>query len=154
MTSLIAAIGKFAEEGQRAAEAWQQLGLWVGLPLFGLVVGTGLFIRFSKVSRLLCVDALHVDPANSRHLIGRKERVDQLERMCRDSWLVHLSGESGAGKSALARAGLVPRLQEEESSLCQSTLIPGGKIGSWALALHWQMRLSKHSATSASKSWS
>ena len=45
---------------------------------------------------------------NPSHLKGREEDVDRLYSLCRGSRQVNLVGESGAGKSALLRSGLVP----------------------------------------------
>ena len=63
------------------------------------------------------VDALRIDPDNPAHLIGRADKISKLEELCRNSFLVNLVGESGAGKSALVRSGLVPSLVENEKLL-------------------------------------
>jgi hypothetical protein len=117
VTSLVSTVGDLATTTGEAVTAWQSLGLWLGLPLGLVLIGVGLYVRFSKSSRLLKVDALRIDPDNPDHLIGRGEKIEQLEQLCRDSWLVDLVGESGAGKSALARSGLVPALRDDETLL-------------------------------------
>ena len=89
-------------------EKWQ-----LGAVAFVLVAFGVWLIRFSRRRRsvLLRPDALRLERANPAHLFGRREDVDQLTRLCREEPLVFLEGESGAGKSALLQAGLVPALK-------------------------------------------
>jgi hypothetical protein len=117
LTTLITATGNFATEIAKTSSRLQELGLWLGVPTFLVLIGVGLYVRFSKSSRLLKVEALRIDPDNPDHLIGRNEKIEQLEHLCRDSFLVNLVGESGAGKSALVRSGLVPALRDDETLL-------------------------------------
>jgi hypothetical protein len=85
VSELIEVIGKAPTATGEVIEAWQSLGLWVGL-----------CARFSKSSRLLKVEALRIDPDNPAHLIGRGEKIEQLEHLCRDSFLVNLVGRANA----------------------------------------------------------
>lgn len=117
VTSLIQATGETAVEVGKTASTFQDLGWWLGVPVGLLLIAVGLYVGFTKSSRLLEVDALRIDPDNPAHLIGRDEKIEQLQQRCRDSDLVHLVGESGAGKSALARSGLVPALRDDDSLL-------------------------------------
>ena len=64
----------------------------------------------ARRSRLLRPEALLLRADRTEHLAGRSEDIDRLSRLCTDYSQVHLVGESGAGKSALARAGLCPKL--------------------------------------------
>jgi GGDEF domain-containing protein len=57
-------------------------------------------------SRLLRPDALRLRTDEPSHLKGRDDDLGNLVKLCRNHRLVFLVGESGAGKSALVRAGL------------------------------------------------
>jgi len=96
VSELIEVIGKAPTATGEVIEAWQSLGLWVGLPLGVALICVGLCARFSKSSRLLKVEALRIDPDNPAHLIGRGEKIEQLEHLCRDSFLVNLVGRANA----------------------------------------------------------
>src|SRR6266404_6883144 len=87
---------------------WQ---LWVAA--VALVAVSWWLFRLSRRRRsvLLRPEALRLERANPAHLVGRREDIDQLTRLCREEPLVFLEGESGAGKSALLQAGLVPALK-------------------------------------------
>jgi len=52
------------------------------------------------------------EPDDQHLFFGRKQTVEQLERLMCDHAVVMLSGPSGSGKSSLLRAGLGPRLRE------------------------------------------
>jgi hypothetical protein len=67
----------------------------------------------SKRSRLLQPDRFDLDPANPRHLKGRERDVANLLDACVDAPLVELTGESGSGKTALVRSGLIPALERD-----------------------------------------
>ena len=58
-------------------------------------------------SRLLQPDRFSIRAEERRHLKGREDEINELSDLCEHQLLVFLEGESGAGKSALARAGLV-----------------------------------------------
>jgi hypothetical protein len=79
----------------------------------GLVlIGVLLFIKgLTRRSRLLDPACLLLRAENPRHLKGREQvRVD-LARLCQEFPLVHVVGESGAGKTALMQAGVCPDLK-------------------------------------------
>ena len=89
---------------------------WAALAVVLLVAAVGLALqRRKRRSRLLDPDALRLDPGNSAHLLGREAEIGDLARICDANRLVFLSGDSGAGKSALVRAGLLPRLLADTS---------------------------------------
>jgi hypothetical protein len=67
----------------------------------------------TKRSVLLRPEALRLDSRYPAHLVGREEDVELLKTACLDHPLVFLSGESGAGKSALVQAGLIPALNKD-----------------------------------------
>jgi hypothetical protein len=95
-------------------EKWQLGAVALALLAFG-----GWLIRLSHRRRsvLLRPDTLRLERNNPTHLFGRADDVDQLARLCREEPLVFLEGESGAGKSALLQAGLVPALKDHPSLL-------------------------------------
>ncbi|NNJ84552.1 MAG: hypothetical protein HKP13_06405, partial [Gammaproteobacteria bacterium] len=76
-----------------------------------LLVGLSLLWHgLSRKSWLLRPEALRLDPDNPEHLRGREEDVKRLFYAVSTLPLVFLEGESGAGKSALIRAGLIAAL--------------------------------------------
>jgi len=115
MTSLLGSLGKLGETWQSTAVAWKGLGLWLGIPLGLAMLGVGLYLRFSKASILVDIDELRIDPDNPEHLIGRKDRIEQLMKLCHGSRMVTLVGEAGAGKRAMVRSGLIPELADDPS---------------------------------------
>lgn len=62
---------------------------------------------------LLRPEALRLERDNPSHLVGGKEDIDQLIRLCREEKLIFLEGDSGAGKSALLQAGIIPALKRD-----------------------------------------
>ena len=62
-------------------------------------------------------DALRLERDNIEHLVGRAEDTNILFQLCRIKQVVFLEGESGSGKSALVRAGLLPKLEADKSVL-------------------------------------
>jgi hypothetical protein len=75
--------------------------------------------RLSRRRRsvLLRPEALRLGRDNPAHLVGRVQDIADLTRLCREQSLVFLEGESGAGKSALLQAGLVPALKGDPELL-------------------------------------
>ncbi|MGH7454800.1 MAG: hypothetical protein ACRENG_25815, partial [bacterium] len=104
-----ALLGKLAELPPVAW--WVIAGLLLSLGIFGLIHG------LARRSRLLRPEALLLKSHKAEHLKGRDEDIDRLLRLCRDYPLVHLVGESGAGKSALLQAGLCPKLRQDSAGL-------------------------------------
>ncbi|MHC2624951.1 hypothetical protein ACVIW2_006983 [Bradyrhizobium huanghuaihaiense] len=85
---------------------------------FLLLLGLWLLVKWrTRYSRLLRPDALRLDRNNSEHLVGRETDIDSLLQQCLLRSIVFLEGESGSGKSALVRSGLLPRLKAEKSIL-------------------------------------
>ncbi|MGZ0171531.1 MAG: nSTAND1 domain-containing NTPase [Planctomycetales bacterium] len=103
--------------GNNLAERLRSLDWWGWSVLCAVALIYLCYIRFTRFSRLMKVDALRIDPDKPAHLIGRADKISKLEELCRNSFLVNLVGESGAGKSALVRSGLVPSLVENEKLL-------------------------------------
>lgn len=117
VTTVATCITEAVKAGDGLAKLLATSDWWAWTVLGTVVVISGLYIRFTRFSRLMKVDALRIDPDNPAHLIGRADKIGQLEELCRNSFLVNLVGESGAGKSALVRSGLVPSLKENEKLL-------------------------------------
>jgi hypothetical protein len=74
----------------------------------------GLVRTYSTRSRLLRPDQFTLDPDNPRHLKGRETDVKDLLDNCVNAPLVELTGESGSGKSALVRSGLIPAIEKDK----------------------------------------
>jgi hypothetical protein len=77
----------------------------------GLLVASVAVVKATaKPSRPGRRDAFRLRPDRIEHLHGREDDVDRLIRLLHDHQQVNLIGESGAGKSALLRGGVIPRL--------------------------------------------
>jgi hypothetical protein len=111
---LLTAVAAFDAQVRGAITVFARMGV-LELGVLGatlLSVGLALFmLSRRKASRLLDPDALRLDPHRPEHLIGRSEDVRLLCEKCVARPLVFLVGDSGAGKSALVRAGLVPAVE-------------------------------------------
>jgi hypothetical protein len=82
------------------------------------VFGLWLVMKWrTRHSRLMKPEALRLDRNNPQHLVGRIDDVENLFQQCLAKQMVFLEGESGSGKSALVRSGLLPRLKDERSIL-------------------------------------
>jgi hypothetical protein len=62
--------------------------------------------RRAHLSRLVDPDALKLDPGSPEHLVGRREDLDKLIKALANP-LVFLLSESGCGKTALLKAGVM-----------------------------------------------
>jgi hypothetical protein len=71
----------------------------------------------ARHSLLLKPDALRLDRDNVDHLVGRTDDINNLAQQCLVKPIIFLEGESGSGKSALVRSGLLPRLKDEKTVL-------------------------------------
>ena len=94
---------------QNPASVWF---LWLISSVFVLF---GLFLCYqglSTKSRLLKPEQLHLDPDNIKHLRGRDLDIKRLSDAVTKNSQVFLAGESGCGKSALIRTGLIPVLND------------------------------------------
>src|SRR5271166_2717450 len=101
----LAAVSKTAEElatsfglrgptSQAAVIVVALVGIWL------------VYLGSRRRSRLLRPEALNLHVDDLGYLPGRAGDLLKLASLCRDRSLVFLVGESGAGKSALVRAGL------------------------------------------------
>jgi hypothetical protein len=111
---LFAAINGLSDSVRKNVVIFAGFNEWqLGVAALVLVAVSWWLFRLSRRRRsvLLRPEALRLERANPAHLFGRREDIDQLTRLCREEPLVFLEGESGAGKSALLQAGLVPALR-------------------------------------------
>ena len=111
---LFAAINGLSDSVRKTVGIFAGFNEWqLGVAALVLVAVSWWLFRLSRRRRsvLLHPEALRLERANPAHLFGRREDIDQLVRLCREEPLVFLEGESGAGKSALLQAGLVPALK-------------------------------------------
>jgi len=91
-------------------------------PLIGWGVPAAIFIlsfllAISAVRRrsvLMVPKAFNLDRTRQDQLYGREELITKLIDEIRDNELIFLTGESGVGKSALLRAGLMPTLRGDD----------------------------------------
>jgi hypothetical protein len=113
---LLALVPQFSKNISDALDAVIKLPptVWYFASVLLPVVGVfALRDGLARRSRLLRPEALLLKTNNPEHLKGREEDIERLSALCHDYQQVNLVGESGAGKSALIRAGLWPRLQAE-----------------------------------------
>ncbi len=81
-----------------------------------LVLGVAGFIKARGTSSWIALpDRFNLDPGNPRHLKGRANDISNLRDACLNVCFIELTGESGSGKTALVRSGLIPRLNDEQS---------------------------------------
>jgi hypothetical protein len=143
VSGLALALVAYSDSLQKLLGVFEKAPDWAFWAAAGLLLILGIwFFQAARTKRsvLLRPEALRLDPRDPAHLIGREEDVDLLETACLDHPLVFLSGESGAGKSALVQAGLIPALNEDERLLPLYVSIWGqdwerGPVGAVADAL-------------------
>jgi conflict system STAND superfamily ATPase len=114
LTALFTAAGGLSDSVRKFVGIFAGFNEWqLGVAALVLVAVSWWLFRLSRRRRsvLLHPEALRLERANPAHLFGRREDIDQLTRLCREEPLLFLEGESGAGKSALLQAGLVPALK-------------------------------------------
>lgn len=68
ITPVFESLTRLADASQQTIEAWRNLGIWIGLPLGIVVFGFGLYIRFTRYSQLMMIDALRIDPDNPQRI--------------------------------------------------------------------------------------
>lgn len=132
LTELSEAIAGLASAVTAVFEGWPQHGktsdagitgdisrpsLW--LPAAVVFIAAIALVRHSRLkrSKLVRPEAIQLVRKRPDHLAGRDDDVERLVDACLESPLVFLDGESGAGKSALILAGLLPRLRENPAYL-------------------------------------
>jgi hypothetical protein len=106
LTQVFDGVGKIVTDRVRLpSTVW-----WVLAAAFAIIAIVAVRSALAHRSRLLDPAALHLSPDRVEHLRGRDDDVDRLAELCAGQQQVNLVGESGAGKSALLRSGIVPRL--------------------------------------------
>ena len=107
------------------------LGVWWFFAAILVIVGAvWAWDGLSARSRLLRPEAMYLRADDPRHLAGRADDIERLLRICTENPLVYLVGESGAGKSALVQAGLVPRLKHRRKLCSNLSECMGARLGS------------------------
>lgn len=92
-----------------------QIPNWLQWLIVGTLITTGLWLIWqglARKSRLLRPEALDLNTDNPEHLSGRHDDLQFLLTAVTLRPVVFLEGESGVGKSALIRAGLIPALRQ------------------------------------------
>ena len=113
---LFTAINSLSNSVRKTVGIFAGFNQWqLGVAALALAGASWWLFRLSRRCRsvLLRPEALRLERANPAHLFGgpAREDIDQLVRLCREEPLVFLEGKSGAGKSALLQAELVPALK-------------------------------------------
>ena len=119
--------------------------VWCGL--LGILLLLGLWLLWSALlapkSRLLQPERFVIRPEERRHLKGREEEISELADLCERQPLVFLEGESGAGKTALVRSGLVDECPPAAAPASRLPRSFRGRLGRSSSALLWgELRLS------------
>jgi hypothetical protein len=91
------------------------IALLLLLPLLWIVWRS--YRRFATESRLEQPDKFTLVATTPESLIGRDDDVEKLVQSVARNRIVLLDGESGCGKSALVRAGLIPHLRAGDALL-------------------------------------
>ena len=107
---LLTAVG--VDKASLLPQLWNPSAWGVWEPVFLAVVALIVFAAFlrqsyARASRLNDPNALRLDPAEPRHLVGRKDDIARVVATL-PRRLIFLVGESGSGKTALLRAGVGP----------------------------------------------
>ncbi|MGO8503790.1 hypothetical protein AB9F35_20110 [Rhizobium leguminosarum] len=117
--SFLTALVGVSDQVKKSTSLFKDLPSWVSLlaaaALFVLCVWA--FGKSRRRSVLLRPEALRLERDRREHLVGREDDIEALSQLSRQHPLVFLEGESGAGKSALLQAGLVPDLANDTSLL-------------------------------------
>ena len=124
LTALLVAVGKFTDALKSLPSNLENIPpVLIYMVCFVVaLIGVYIFHRgFSRKSRLLRPEMLLIDPDNPAHLMGRDDDIRGLKDQVLNHRLVFLEGESGSGKSALVRSGLLPALNRD---LENQTILP------------------------------
>jgi hypothetical protein len=119
ITGILTAIAQFNDTLKKAVDSLgplAELPIIVWLLVAAILLIAGVFMLregLARRSRLLRPEALLLKANNPEHLKGRSEDIERLASLCYEYQQVHLVGESGAGKSALIQAGLLPALEAD-----------------------------------------
>ena len=110
LIAALVALDENLRQGWEILNALPALG-WAAVAAILLLLGIWqLVVWHRKRSELVRPEALRLERDKPEHLVGREDDIAALEQKCRGHGLVFLDGKSGSGKSALVRAGLLPRL--------------------------------------------
>ncbi|MEO1528026.1 MAG: hypothetical protein AAFX06_21555 [Planctomycetota bacterium] len=90
---------------------------WLSICGLAFVTLWALLSSMSRKSTMLRPDRFLITTEKPEELVGRETDLADLLRQCEASRLVFMPGESGSGKSALAKAGLVAKLKSNSANL-------------------------------------
>jgi Novel STAND NTPase 1 len=83
-------------------------GRWIAAGILAVAAVATLLAAWSRKSILLRPERFVLSADEPQHLVGREGEIRDLAEECERHPLVFLQGESGAGKSSMIQAGLLP----------------------------------------------
>jgi|GEM_PF-2314788 len=108
-------VQKVIEAGDHIPAPLRPHAKWLVIGTLSLIAVLTLLQALARRSVLRVKERFLISPHDPAHLVGREKELERLAAECaqQNNSLVFLTGESGAGKSALVRAGLLPYLLGE-----------------------------------------
>lgn len=73
---------------------------------------------------------------DAKYFFGREDEIDQYTNILRDQGILALIGASGCGKSSLAKAGIIPKLEKEHGFLAKSFRLTNNQLDEWLSNIH------------------
>ena len=132
ISGVLTAVGGLIGAGIEITNKIKGLPFSLSVALYAgiFLVGIWILVKWrTRYSRLLKPDALRLDRDNAEHLVGRADDINYLLQQCLGKQITFLEGESGCGKSALVRAGLLRKLKDDKS--VQPLLLDDWWVDDW-----------------------
>src|SRR5208337_2709052 len=132
ISGVLTAVGGLIGTGNEIINSIKGLPLSASVALYAaiFIFGIWMLVKWrTRHSHLLKPDALRLDRDNAEHLVGRADDINYLLQQCLAKQIVFLEGESGSGKSALVRAGLLRKLRDDKS--VQPLLLDDWWVNDW-----------------------
>jgi energy-coupling factor transporter ATP-binding protein EcfA2 len=133
VASLLGAVTDLFTRLSQLSEGARQLPVetrWIAVALLAVVALIALLSALSRQSVLLRPERFGISADDPRFLVGRDDDLNGLIKACETSSLIFLIGESGAGKSALVKAGLLIHYRDDDKARLVPIFIDASSL-SW-----------------------